>query len=417
MPASPTTRADLVRRLIDRHPLLLDGLVVAATLTVALALARQPPPGQLLAMDLRGYLLTGVMNGLLLLRHRTPVLVLVAYCALWTGWIALDYWPVVNSPGLLLALYTVAAQCGLRTAATCATLSALVWIYGGAESPLVAAIQGVVWTFVIIWVGHGARELTSRNQQLTELTSALECEQQLRARRAVMDERVRIAREMHDVVAHHMAVVSVQAGLARYVLESDPATARAALGTVLDTTGEALEEMRRVLSVLRFGTEDDQHSDDSYQPAPGLGQLDDLVDRVRASGLTLEVRHNGGIRPLPRGVDLCAYRVIQESLTNVLKHAGQARATLSLHYGADRLIVRVSDDGTANASVRATTGSVGHGLRGMRERAELYGGSLRAGPNPDGGFEVYLTLPTSTIMDGGRDDGSAGTAWTERDDA
>ncbi len=132
MPVSPTPRADLVRRLIDRHPLLLDGLVVAATLTVALALARQPPPGDLLAMDLRGYLLTGLMNGLLLLRHRMPVLVLVAYCALWIGLIALHYWPVVNSPGLLLALYSVAAQRGLRTAAARATLSALVWIYGGA---------------------------------------------------------------------------------------------------------------------------------------------------------------------------------------------------------------------------------------------------------------------------------------------
>ncbi|MBF9128451.1 sensor histidine kinase [Plantactinospora sp. S1510] len=414
MPAPSTASADLVRRLTDRHPLLLDGLVVAATITVGLALASQHPPGDLLPMDLRGYLLTGLMNGMLLFRQRAPVLVLVGYCALFAGWVTIGYWPVVNSPGLLLALYTVAARCSVRTAVAAATLSAAVWTYGGAESIVLAAVQGVVWMFVILWIGHGARQLTIRNQQLTRLTAQLEGEQLLRARRAVIEERVRIAQEMHDVVAHHMAVASVQAGLARYVLESDPDTARAALGTVLDTTGEALEEMRRVLSVLRLGS-DDEDVDDSYRPTPGLGQLDELVNRVRAAGLRLEVRRDGDARPLPGGADLCAYRVIQESLTNVLKHAGQARATLVLRYGADRLTIRVSDDGVAVAPAPSTAASSGHGLRGMRERAELYGGTLRAGPRPDGGFEVVLTLPTIATMEGRRRDEPAGAAQAERD--
>jgi signal transduction histidine kinase len=396
-----------VRRRFGRHPLLVDGLLAGATLVVSLALGSQDPPAGLRHMGLLGYVLTCLISALLVARQRAPVTVLVLYCVLWIGYIVAGYWPVVNSPGLLLALYTVAARRRVRAAVAAAVLAAAVWVYGGRESILVAAVQGVVWTSVIVWFGHGARQLAGRNQQLTQLAGQLEYEREQGARRAVVDERVRIARELHDVVAHHMSVISVQAGLARYVLDSDPEIARAALGTVLETSGEALEEMRRLLSVLRFSSEGVGDEDESFAPAPGLDQLGDLVERVCAAGLSVEVVVTGAPRPLPPGADVCAYRVIQESLTNVLKHAGSASATLTLHHASDRLTARVRDDG--RRVPEAGSVSRGHGLLGMRERAELYGGTLTAGPHPLGGFEVALTLPVPAIMDdvrlGGADDG------------
>jgi signal transduction histidine kinase len=164
---------------------------------------------------------------------------------------------------------------------------------------------------------------------------------------------------------------------------------------VLDTSGEALEEMRRLVSVLR--PSDLNPGGESYAPTPGLGQLNELVERVRLAGLPVEVVVTGQPRALPPGADLCAYRVIQESLTNALKHAAPATATVSLHYGGDRLTATIRDDGqAATPPVRAP--EAGHGLLGMRERAHLYGGTLAAGPRPEGGFEVALTLPTSAPL-------------------
>jgi signal transduction histidine kinase len=389
MSAPLTTPLAYARRLVGRHPLLVDGLLAGATLAVSLALATQSPPAQFRRMDLWGYLLTCLLSALLVARQRAPTSVLIAYCAVWIGYISMGYWPVVNSPGVLLALYTVAVRRQVRVATGAAVLAAATWVYGGRESYAVAVVQGIVWMGVIAWIGHGTRQVAARNQQLTQLAVELGYEQEQRARRAVVDERVRIARELHDVVAHHMSVISVQAGLARYVLDDDPHTARAALGTVLETSGEALEEMRRLVSVLR---PDDAGLDpESYAPTPGLGQLQELVERIRLAGLPVEVVVTGQPRGLPPGADLCAYRVIQESLTNVLKHATPASATLTLHHGGDRLTVRVRDDGR---SIPVPGEPGGHGLLGMRERAHLYGGTLTAGPLAERGFEVVLTLPT-----------------------
>jgi signal transduction histidine kinase len=407
MLAQATTWPAYARWLVARRPVLVDVLLAGATVAVSLALGSQHPPAGLRQMDLLGYALSCLVNALLVARQRAPVTVLVLYCVVWIVYIDVGYWPVVNSPGLLLALYTVAARRRVRAAVAAAVLAAAVWVYGGRESTLVAAVQGVMWTGVIVWIGHGARQLVARNQQLTRLTRQLEYEQEQRARGAVIDERVRIARELHDVVAHHMSVICVQAGLARYVLDSDPDTARAALGAVLDTSGEALEEMRRLLSVLRLSPDGAGEADQFYAPAPGLAQLGDLVERVRAAGLAVEMAITGEPRPLPPGADLCAYRVIQESLTNVLKHATPTNATLALHHTSDRLTVRVRDEG--GPTPPAGDVSAGHGLLGMRERARLYGGTLTAGPHLLGGFEVILTLPTSTMTNdmrlGGTDDG------------
>ncbi|MEH1169921.1 sensor histidine kinase [Micromonospora sp. CPCC 205539] len=400
MLAQPARWPASLRRLVGRHPLLVDGLLAAATVAVSLALGGQQPPAGLRPMDLLGYLLTGLLGALLVARQRAPTAVLVLYCGVWAGYIGLGYWPVVNSPGMLLALYTVAAKRRVRTAVAAAVLGAAVWVYAGHETPLVAVVQGVVWTAVIVWIGYGAGQLAASNQRLARLAQQLAYEQEQRARRAVVEERVRIARELHDVVAHHMSVISVQAGLARYVLVTDPETARAALGTVLDTSGEALDELRRLLSLLRLNADGTGEESGSYAPAPGLGQLDELVQRVRTAGVQVEVTSSGAVRPLPPGVDLCAYRVIQEGLTNVLKHAPNAVATVLLQFGHDRLTARVWDDGTP--SPHGSGGADGHGLLGMRERAHLYGGTLTAGTRPDGGFEVVLTLPIPAMVDGER---------------
>jgi signal transduction histidine kinase len=390
MPAQVTTWQAYARRLLGRHHLLVDGLLAAATAAVSLTLGRQHPPTGLRQMDSVGYALTCLLSALLVARQRAPVIVLVTYCLLWVVYIRAGYWPVVNSPGVLLALYTVAARRRVGTAILAATLAATVWVYAGRDSTLVAAVQGVVWTAVIIWIGHTARRLAVSNQQL-------QYEHEQRAHRAVVDERVRIARELHDVVAHHMSVISVQAGLARYVLDSDPGTTRAALGTVLNASSEALEEMRRLLCVLRSGPDSAGQDDEAYAPSPGLDQLDNLVERVRTAGVPVALVVTGDPRPLPPGIDLCAYRVIQESLTNVLKHAAPASATVSLHHGNDRLTALVFDNGRRPATSGAVPGS--HGLLGMRERARLYGGTLTAGPRPLGGFEVVLVLPVSRIVD------------------
>jgi signal transduction histidine kinase len=184
-----------------------------------------------------------------------------------------------------------------------------------------------------------------------------------------------------------MSVISVQAGLARYVMGSDPDTASGALDTVLGTTAEALDEMRRMLALLR--TDDGE----PYHPAPGLDRLDDLVERVRGAGVPVDLVVTGDRRPLAPGVDLCAYRVVQECLTNVLKHAGPASATVTLKYEPDRLVARVEDDGCRPAAAQPEQAG-GHGLIGMRERARLYGGTLAAGRRAEGGYAVVLTLPT-----------------------
>ncbi|GHD72881.1 hypothetical protein GCM10010317_083730 [Streptomyces mirabilis] len=284
-------------------------------------------------------------------------------------------------------LYTVAAHRPPRIAVICAACAVAVWGYGGlvGHSPSMAVVLGQALLYCSVLVRFGT--LTRHS---AELTRRLREEQTERARRAVADERGRIARELHDVVAHHMSVISVQAGLARFVFDSDPAKARGALGTIADSSGDALEELRRMLQLLR---EEDPRAPDGA-PMPTLARLAELVDRVRAGGVPVELAVEGTPRPLAPGVELCAYRVVQEALTNVLKHAGRAHARVALGYGQHELTVSVMDDGEGVIPDTVPTGA-GHGLIGMRERAKLYGGTLSLGPRAEGGFAVELALPTS----------------------
>ncbi|WP_166663727.1 sensor histidine kinase [Streptomyces sp. NBC_00582] len=231
----------------------------------------------------------------LALRGRSPVVVFAVVQAAAVTYLTFGYWPVACVFGPMLALYTVAVRRAPRTAVVCALCTVGVWGYGGrvGHSPSTAAVlvQAVLYSSVLLWFGTLARRSAELARRLGE-------EQAERARRAVAEERGRIARELHDVVAHHMTVISVQAGLARFVFDRDPDTARGALGTIADVTGEALEELRRMLHLLR---EEGPEGLDGA-PMPALAELAGLVDRVRAGGVEAELVVEGTPRPLAPGV-------------------------------------------------------------------------------------------------------------------
>jgi len=332
--------------------------------------------------DTLAYALSAVVNLSLALRRRAPVTVLLVSTAGFATYLAAGYPPSYNYWGPTLALYTVATLRSFRVSAAGAVLTAGSLFYSGLlvnglsfEVNIAQAliVPGIAWGF-----GDNVRKLAAATKRLKE-------EQRERTVLAVTEERVRIARELHDVVAHHMSVISVQAGLAGYVFASDPPTARAALGTIGDTSREALHEMRRLLAVLRLGPDEG----DDFGPSPGLDGLRDLVDRARTTGVPITLEITGAPRPLQPGLDLCAYRVVQEAVTNVLKHSRPTSVDVVVDYRPRAVVIRVTNDG-ANSS----DGEAGHGLIGMRERARLYQGQVTAGHPRPGEFEVELTLPT-----------------------
>ncbi|MGW1060633.1 sensor histidine kinase [Micromonospora rubida] len=386
-----------LRGLGSRHPWLLDGALAAATGAVSLGIGAGESTGLYREFDALGWGMTCLAALTLVARRRAPMIVLLLFCAIWTAHITLGYHPVVNSSGSLLALYTVAATRPIGPTVAAASAPAVVWLYGGVldrQGSLVAAFtQSLMWPAVVSYLGSAARRLHERGEQLAALTEQLRRDRQELARRAVSDERLRIARDLHDVVAHHLSVVSIQAGLAWYVLDTDPPTARSALRTALDTVGEALTEMRGMLGVLRPGLPDPAELDSP--PTPGLARIDDLLCRIRATGVPVRTVVTGLPRALPPGPDLCAYRFLQEALTNVLNHAGSA-TTVTLDYQPDRFTATVADGGPAHTVRRMpqpTTGG-GRGLTGMAERARQYRGTV-AVEHGDDGFTVTLTLPTS----------------------
>lgn len=202
------------------------------------------------------------------------------------------------------------------------------------------------------------------------------------ARRRADEERLRIARELHDVLAHSISVINVQAGVGLALLDTDPEQARTALTTIKDQSKEALGEVRQVLDTLR------SPGDAPRAPAPGLDRLPELVEQAASAGLTVEVA--GKPPRLSPGTDLAAFRIVQEALTNVVRHSGSRRAHVRLDRDGNTLLLRVDDDGPATG---AEAGGSGNGLAGMRERAAALGGTIDAGPRPDGGFRVLATLP------------------------
>jgi signal transduction histidine kinase len=216
---------------------------------------------------------------------------------------------------------------------------------------------------------------------VADVTRTRRLEAAERSRRRTSDERLRIARDLHDVLAHNISLINVQAGVALHLIDERPEQARTALANIKDASREALHELRSALDVLRYGDERAVRA-----PAPGLAELEGLVDGVRAGGLEVRTEITGAPVTLPTPVDLCAYRIVQEALTNVTRHARARTATVRIRYGDD-LVVEVHDDG------RGGTVVAGNGVVGMRERAAALGGKLEVGPDPSGGFGVVATLP------------------------
>jgi signal transduction histidine kinase len=338
----------------------------------------------------------------LALRRRAPLITL-ALCA--TGsvlFISAGQWEALVNFGVLTALYSVAASRSRQVSVPSAVLCTGVLCYGSFRF-----IAGPAWLMVLLagvftgitWsLGDVGRLLAERTARLVVLTGELRRSRAEQAQRAVTQERMRIARELHDVLAHHMAVISVQSGLARYVLDSDPPTAATALRTIAATSSEVLDEMRRLLTVLRL--ESDPGSPDGIGqlgPAPGMDRVGELLTRVRTAGVPVELEVTGTARPLTPGLSLCVYRILQESLTNVLKHAPGAQTTVTLDYGGNLLVAQIANDRGAPVTTQADQGG-GHGLIGMRERARLYGGTVSAAATANGGYTVVLTLPLGSTV-------------------
>ncbi|MFG2060365.1 sensor histidine kinase [Micromonospora sp. NPDC048871] len=317
------------------------------------------------------------------LRQRAPVLTTVVILTALIGLSLFRYDDFPNGGlGILIGMFTVATLRPRRVAG-------LVFLAAVAVTAFVYCVHftaPVYWSQVaqVTLVVLGAWALGESTKMWSRRAERLAAQ----AAQAASDERMRIAREMHDIVSHHMSVVSLQAGLAECVVRTDPDTAHTAIATAGEASRQALSELRRLLDVLRL--EPESGPEDRSQP--GLAQLEELVTGARSAGLPVDLSVAGRVFPLPPGPDLCAYRVVQESLTNVLKHAGPAIAKVDLEYGTRALTVRISDNGTRDDRPRQPS-SRSHGIQGMRERAELYGGVLTAGHAEGGGFTVLLRLP------------------------
>jgi signal transduction histidine kinase len=350
------------------------------------------------ALDLVAYLLLAVGPVALLWRWRSPAGVLAVVMATCVVYFALGYPYGPAWLSLIVALWT-AVTGGARRAAWLTTFAGLAAYFTlaavvGRVAPANPATVAAHTSSLLLVLAVAELAMAGRQRRLAaERTRAEE------ARRRAGEERMRIARELHDVLAHNISLINVQAGVALHLMDEQPGQSRSALQAIKQASNDALGELRSVLDVLRQGDEAPPRS-----PASGLAHLDSLVSRAGATGLEVRTRVEGTPRPLPAGTDLAAYRIIQESLTNVTRHAGPATATVRIAYGENDLTVQVDDDGRGveSASGRPESdsdrqirrsGRSGNGIRGMRERVAALGGDLDVGPRPGGGFRVLAHLP------------------------
>ncbi len=338
-----------------------------------------------------------VLCGLLVFRRRWPIPVLVC-----TGLSSAVYLAFGASPRPLLltalvALFTVATLSERRTAWTAGAITAAVLagtsLLSASWPWLLPDVLGMLaWSGMATAAGDAVRSRRAYVAEIEERARRAEQSRDDEARRRVVEERLRIARELHDVLAHHIALINVQAGVAAHMLDSEPQQSRTALAHIRTASRSALEGLRTTVGLLR----QDGESAAPTAPTAGLAQLDDLIDAFRSAGLVVETTVEGAAATLPDAVDLAAYRVIQESLTNVRKHAGPATATVRLGYLGTELRLSIVDDGCGTSEASA---GAGHGIIGMRERVTALGGRLAAGPRSAGGFQVQACLPLSN---GGR---------------
>ena len=373
------------------------GVAVAVLLLATSWTGAGPPeisnPGPLDAVAVG---LIGVVAGAVALRRRYPRSVLVVLNGVVLVWSAGQYPGRLILLAPLIACYTLAALRGWRWGLAGVVVTALTALLAirvafGAAEP--AGISGIaVW--MTATAGAAGTAVGYYRSLLVATRAELAREAQTReeqARRRAVEERLRIARELHDVFGHTMATISVQAGIGIHLLQQRPGQAAEALTTIKQISDQGLADVKGILGILRADSDPDQ----PRTPRGGLGQLDALLDPVRTAGVQPQLTVHGSARPLPAAVDLAAYRILQEALTNVLRHARARTVQLDLRYEPSQVIIRILDDGTAADPGQAgTNGQDGHGISGMRERALALSGEFSAGPHPDGGFLIRCTLPT-----------------------
>ncbi|MFE2108779.1 sensor histidine kinase [Kitasatospora sp. NPDC059463] len=362
-----------------------------------------------------GFVVAVVLPLLMVFRRRFPDLTVTAATLVGLGQVALDVNPAISSIAYLVFAYTGAAfgrPWTSRVALAAGLLAGplVFWrlhpqkatrlpdgdiSYVEYSLPEALFFAGMMTTpFILCWAwGRLTRVRRAYLVELEDRAARLERERDAQAKVAVAAERARIARELHDVVAHNVSVMIVQADGAAYVLDNSPQQAKEALGTIASTGRQALVEMRRLLGVLRTA----DTKGEEYVPQPGVEELPELLDQVRTAGLQVDFATSGDPRELPRGVELTVYRIVQEALTNVRKHGGpDVHARVAVDFGERELAVLVEDDGRGSTDEQLAAGGTdgqGHGLIGMRERVGMVSGSLDVGPRPGGGFRIRAVLP------------------------
>ena len=376
-----------------------DGLLalVAAGLSLA-QLQGFPSPRSRGALNVALVLLQTLP---LVFRRRAPftVFAVAAAAAAVQGTLQLRG-PLFAFLALNLALYSLAAYGDHRLAVRAVTVWACLLtvrlgylIATSWPQVTISGLSDVVDDYVLLaaaWtLGEGVRQRRVHAAELEDRAARLEREREEKARQAVIQERLRIARELHDVVAHSLSVIGIQAGAARLVLDADPhpTRVREAVAAIEATANHAMAEMRRALGILRAT----EPSGVALAPLPGLGQLPALLDQLRSAGLPVDLTVTGEPRPVATSIDLSLYRIVQEALTNALKHARATRAEVMVGYGAHDITVEVTDDGRGPPPSAAR--SQGAGTIGMRERVALFGGELQVGPRAQGGYAVRVCLP------------------------
>jgi signal transduction histidine kinase len=374
---------DTVVNLIRRHG---DDALAAALTALALLetfLADVPQSFRLI------YFASAIVLGVAAARRvRTPLLLLGVVLLISVAAVRLPQLRAAQIQSVaffvLLAVYSAAAHTGGRGTWLAGAMTFGLFITDTLADPNGIYAEGVVF-YALLFGAPWAAGRAIRRWRLSERRLDLE---KARTATAIAEERARIARELHDVVAHSISVMVVQARGGRRVLASDPADASEALAIIERTGHQALEEMRRLLGMLRKSDEEL-----ALAPQPSLKEFGTLVDHVRAAGLPVEVTIEGEARDLPPGVDLSAYRIVQEALTNALRHAGPARARVLIRYGRDDLVLEVADDGLGTGD----ESGAGYGLVGMHERVSVYGGELQAGRRPEGGYALRVRLPLESL--------------------
>ncbi|MFF5205497.1 sensor histidine kinase [Streptosporangium sp. NPDC000396] len=390
-----------LRAWFHRHPLIPDALLAALLAVVAVPCAYVTFPFRdtagLNEPDAPGLVLIVAGCLLLTLRRRRPFLMLSLISLTVLTLASLSQHGSLLWVAALVLVYTVAAHRGLALSLCALTLSfachSLSAVATGQSGDWMAHLFVAV-SATTLWIT--GRSVRLRRAYLAELRDRAERTERAReadTRAARAEERSRIARELHDVVAHHVSVMTVQASAARRVLATNPDGAREALSAIEEMGRTALAEMRSIVGVLRTDAAPAERN-----PQPGVQEIPALVDQMCEAGLRTRLWIEGERGQLPPGVDLAAYRLVQEALTNSLRHAGpRAQAWVTVRHGPGELAVQVEDDGKGPKPPRSAGDRTGHGLVGIRERVALYGGILRVGPRPEGGFEVNARFPLKEV--------------------